>query len=175
MEEIIKLLELISAGRCRPGFAYISPSDFILKNGTPFLNGFSDRKVPSGRPRMCFDNAFKLAKRFKLTYVEGYAMNIIPVHHAWCVDAEGKIIDNTWDGTRTAKDIPAAWTKSRNSHAYHRAMKPARGVAYFGVPIGIELVAQVRKESRTFSAIDDPNREWPLLKTPWVSTMLVAS
>ena len=50
--------------------------------------------MPTGA---CFRNAFMLAVRHNLTYVEGFATHLIPVHHAWAVDTLGTVIDPTWD------------------------------------------------------------------------------
>jgi hypothetical protein len=32
----------------------------------------------------------------KLRYVEGFALSVIPVHHAWCADEDGNAIECTW-------------------------------------------------------------------------------
>jgi hypothetical protein len=39
-----------------------------------------------------------------LTYVEGVAVGIIPVDHAWCVKADGTVVDPTWAGGRQKCD-----------------------------------------------------------------------
>lgn len=54
--------------------------------------------------RECFQNAGELALRFpdSLTYVEGLAHRMIPVPHAWCVTAEGQVVDPTWDNPEEA-------------------------------------------------------------------------
>lgn len=77
----------------------------ILKHpgGIPYLYGKSayGLKRPKGirkqRDKQCFENAFRLARqRRDLTYVEGYAQSLIACEHAWCVDADGHVIDPTW-------------------------------------------------------------------------------
>jgi hypothetical protein len=37
------------------------------------------------------------AKADRVTYVEGYAQAILPVHHAWNVDAQGRVMEVTWE------------------------------------------------------------------------------
>jgi hypothetical protein len=70
---------------------------FLLQNGRSWAVGpctFKGRPSLSGR---CFKNAFRLAmQRPEFTYVEGYAMSVVPMHHAWCVDRTGRVVDPTW-------------------------------------------------------------------------------
>jgi hypothetical protein len=60
---------------------------------------FGPARVARARalPQQCFRNALmrSLADR-TLTYCEGYALHLIPTHHAWCVDAAGHVIETTW-------------------------------------------------------------------------------
>lgn len=47
----------------------------------------------------CYKNAGNLAlEDDTLVYCEGWAYKpgIIPLHHAWCVDPNGEVIDPTW-------------------------------------------------------------------------------
>lgn len=47
----------------------------------------------------CYHNAWDLAQRDGMIYVEGYACKgdiPLPMHHAWCVDASGRVHDATW-------------------------------------------------------------------------------
>ncbi|KVP65607.1 hypothetical protein [Burkholderia ubonensis] len=74
------------------------PSVVILKLGRDWQAQALPSGVPLGPKRRCYENAGTLAlERPELTYVEGYACppGLIPVHHAWCVDAQGRVIDNT--------------------------------------------------------------------------------
>lgn len=68
--------------------------------------------------KQCFRNALLLMLNSgnEYTYVEGYAANIVPVYHAWCVDAQGHVIDPTWND---------------------------RGKAYFGVPFNNRYVVRL--------------------------------
>jgi hypothetical protein len=57
--------------------------------------------VPQGVAKQCYKNAGVLALESAgaaYTYCEGYALRkgLIPVHHAWCLDAQGHVVDPTW-------------------------------------------------------------------------------
>ena len=70
----------------------------LLKEGTWSNPQKKPRKYPFGEIKQCYRNAFWLARdNADLTYCEGIAfMGIIPVAHAWCVDADNNVVDNTW-------------------------------------------------------------------------------
>lgn len=91
------------AGACRQFLESMAqlnhvPSIFLLKLGRDWVAQPLPDDVPPGPIRQCYENAGALAlERPELTYVEGYAYppGLIPVHHAWCVDRQGRVIDNT--------------------------------------------------------------------------------
>jgi hypothetical protein len=96
---------LATAEGCRQylaGMAHLGhvPSVFMMKLGRAWAPQALPVSVPRGPQRRCYENAGTLAiERPELTYVEGYAAapgSIIPVNHAWCVDAEGRVVDNTF-------------------------------------------------------------------------------
>ena len=65
-----------------------------------FACAWTNRRRPNGiqrrRNKHCFCNALTLTLQCPdLTYVEGFA-GIIPIRHAWTVDAFGNVIDPTW-------------------------------------------------------------------------------
>lgn len=109
---------------------------FILRHGRDFQ--ITKKSFPKlGKMKQCFMNAYKLADRdHTLTYVEGFANGIIPVHHAWCVDRHDNVVDPTW---RDGQD-------------------------YFGVPFQLRAVVEgiLRREAYG-SLIDDWEAGWPLL------------
>src|SRR4051812_17605590 len=49
----------------------------------------------------CFANAQLLMKqRESLLYCEGYALSVatgVTMHHGWCLDADGRVLDPTWE------------------------------------------------------------------------------
>lgn len=58
----------------------------------------STARYKRGLPKKCYQNAFELATNNPdLTYCEGRAVGaMFPVEHAWCIDAQGRVVDNTW-------------------------------------------------------------------------------
>jgi hypothetical protein len=107
---------------------YCSPMDVVLQHGRHW-EAFSATQWSRGEPQQCFANAQRLALLHpQLTYVEGYAMSVIPLHHGWCVDAEGRVVDPTWS------DEPRE---------------------YFGVPILTRYVRKLALASGHWSALFD--------------------
>jgi hypothetical protein len=74
-------------------------TDFVLANGRDYAIGPNTFDGPRGTPKECFANAAHLALRDRsLTYVEGkITCHGIPIDHAWCVDANGIVVDPTID------------------------------------------------------------------------------
>jgi predicted ABC-type ATPase len=88
------------------------------------------KKYKLGKPKLCYMNAYYLASAHdELQYVEGLAIPDfadIPIEHAWCVDKNGNVVDNTW--------------------------KPA-GNVYYGVPFEDEFISSVLVETGMFGVI----------------------
>ena len=76
----------------------INSATLLLKHGVFFSPTTKPKHVRWGERGLCFMNAATLALADRtLTYVEGYAhCGLLPVEHAWVVDDEGNLIDNTW-------------------------------------------------------------------------------
>lgn len=72
---------------------------FVLRNGTEFEGRDLPKGFRRGKAKACFENSINLVVRKRdLRYVEGYVMhNVIPIpiHHAWAVDADNRVIDVT--------------------------------------------------------------------------------
>lgn len=84
------------------GWTYKGPYDLLAKHGE-FFDGsliLPDEwsGVITATPQYCYDNAYWLATRSKgeLRYVEGLATRYITTDHAWCVTANGTVVDPTW-------------------------------------------------------------------------------
>jgi hypothetical protein len=84
----------------------------------------------------------------KYSYVEGYAMGVIPVHHAWCVDKDGNVIDTTWSATER---VPGT-------------MRAKVGTWYFGVEFDLGYVCSCRYRSKHDCVIDNWKLGFELLK-----------
>lgn len=126
------------------GFKYSSIYEFIGKNG----QAFKPRKLPTGvergMPKECYKNALLLAvaRSSELIYVEGLALGLIPVQHAWCVDYDGFVVDPTWCGGKN----------------------PKLGTEYFGVKINTQYAQDAVIKNRMFGVIEDWRGGFPLLK-----------
>lgn len=108
--------------------AYAGPTDVVLQHGRAW-EPFSALQFERGERQQCFANAQRLALLHSdLTYVEGYAMSVIPLHHGWCVDRDGRVVDTTWDA------LPRE---------------------YFGVPILTRYVRKLALASGCWSALFD--------------------
>lgn len=96
---------------------------------------YTPQKLPSkykmAQAKKCFQNAFELANSNpELTYVEGFAVPDfvpIPIHHAWTVDKQGKVVDNTWK---------------------------TPGAEYMGVPFELPFIYKVQTETEQYGVMD---------------------
>lgn len=104
-----------------------SPAQYLLRRGQQF-----SERIPSrwtGLPMDCYRNAFKMASRSrgKLRYVEGEATSFFPTEHAWCIDADNRVIDPTWEDHAT--------------------------VDYFGIVMTLDQVREARRIRRHYSSV----------------------
>jgi hypothetical protein len=134
-------------GQARPaGWHYDSEEDFVLQHGQESLWAPLPAGVRYGRTKECFKNAMRLAdRRPDLMYVEGWASRPalgIPMHHGWCVDAQGQVVDPTWR-VETPDEPP---------------------IEYLGVAFTMDQVhaAQVRSGVYGILYMDFDHLTWPL-------------
>ncbi len=120
------------------GGKYLGADDFVLQHGREFPQRPLPEGVVRGPMKDCFRNAAHLLYEHpEYTYVEGYAAGMIPMLHAWCVDDEGFVVDNTWP-----EEI---------------------GNCYFGVPFNTRFVMRTLCERGYYGIIDNMEQGWPLL------------
>ncbi len=128
---------------------------FVLEHGREWTASSLQEKSPikRGAPRQCFANSQAILAKLltkgleeDYTYVEGYASSgdlnfILPVHHAWLVDREGRVIDVTWNTPEAS--------------------------VYFGVPFrSCYVFEMIEKTSGYHSLIDHFPSKWELLQHP---------
>lgn len=124
------------------GLAYGSLEEFVLREGTTYAPPKVARPkgLRKGTNKMCFRNALYVAEDRGWTYVEGFAAGLIPVHHAWCLDKDGTVVETTW-------------------------AEP--GHSYMGVPIDVDTAWLAVALSGTFSVLSDWEHNYPILQKPY--------
>jgi hypothetical protein len=163
------------------GYIYQGGCDYVLKHGE-FRMG---RPLPEEYEQLrdlantCFLNAMLAAQQDPtLRYCEGYATigKMATLAHAWCIDAENKVVELTWP-TRGA-----AWSEHLTPNL--PSLPPDRW-AYYGVILHPELIEwawETLEEVCLLGRTGAENGEWrrrgmdaeqylgtplPLLKVPY--------
>jgi hypothetical protein len=126
---------------------YAGMQDFVLKHGREFTPGTICWALGK---QNCFQHAAEAASLCRdFTYCEGYAAGIIPVLHAWIVDAkDGTVIETTW---------------------------PEMGTHYYGIPFRTDYVRNQIKLTKHYSMIDQWENDWPTIRAPkeqWLRKLL---
>ena len=107
------------------------------------------------RPRKCFYNSQMLAMHDhtgEIKYVEGYAMNVIPVLHGWC-EINGKVVDFTW--------------RDENKDNFIGTFPDE--LAYAGVVIPNDTIMKAQlKTGHASTVLDDYENGWPMFSREFV-------
>lgn len=144
LEHLRQIVRVVGTNKARSNWKHSCCEDFILKHGT----SHTPRKLPAdvkpGKNKQCFMNCLDLAQsRPDLIYVEGYAMGVVPVMHAWCVTKDGFVVDPTWNGGVDRAPL---------------------GDFYFGVRLKLRYVMEVAIKSGVSGVIDNYQSGYELLK-----------
>lgn len=127
----------------RKDFDFFGQEDFVIQKGKDFKSQKYPEKYKGhrGKAKLCFTNAFNLSQRFpELIYVEGYGMSPkipLAIHHAFCVDKEGGVVDPTWDSQEE--------------------------IAYFGVEFKQEYVVETILRTEHYGILENWTEGFPLL------------
>jgi hypothetical protein len=145
LEAELQLLRQHRAGMARQFNGWHTTGEFVLKNGREWqsIPARLPDGVKCGRMKDCFRNAALLAlgwHRNTYIYCEGYAVSVIPVPHAWCVDLKGNVIDVTWNNGS------------------------AIGSEYYGIAIKSLYLQEFLMKTKRYGLIDAWDARWPMLK-----------
>lgn len=134
----VKLMRKVRQRRLNGWF---STGHFVLTHGREWTTKTDVPKEARDRKLgQCFRNAANLALgwyRNELIYCEGYAISVIPMMHAWCIDLQGRIIDPTGN----------QWTD------------------YFGLAFKSMYLQEALQSQGHYGLIDAWKSDWPLLRT----------
>lgn len=81
--------------------------EFILRHGQPFVSQPLPKRFKMRQIKACYWNAYKVMRNNpRLRYAEGYMY--VPgcpllFHHAWCVDAQNRVVDPTLQELNSSK------------------------------------------------------------------------
>jgi hypothetical protein len=115
----------------------ILQADLLLADAEDFHGRHKPAEYAWDEIKMCFQNAAQLAIADpSLTYYEGYAVGrtALPIHHAWCIDEDGEVVDTTW---REEGEDPGEWS-------------------YLGVGFQTPFLCRVIHEKETWGVLDSP-------------------
>ena len=138
MQQMIMLLRQMNKQNS-PQWTYLGKEDFLLREGCWYKPQPLPAAYKLGIIQRCFNNSLELALREnELRYVEGIAHAIIPIHHGWCTDGNGNVIEVT-------------------------LREPA--TAYIGFEVPIDPIAKALAKGTTL--LDDWKCGWPIFRKPF--------
>lgn len=127
----------------RFGLVYRGPADFVLQEGRWWKPEPTPAGMRRGIPKACYGTSIAGALLYGLRYVQGYAVSPVTagfvVPHAWNADANGNVVDLTWNPV---------------------------GAAYLGVEFSVERADDATWNGDA-EVINDYQRRWPLLRERW--------
>lgn len=90
----------------------------MLEFGREFKYAPKPKHIQWGEPGYCYHNAYRLMLRLGLTYCEGLAVegpistDSYTRKHAWVVDPNGNVIDNTWQNVGVVSYFGIPFTRT---------------------------------------------------------------
>jgi hypothetical protein len=130
------------------GWPFDSTHDFLIRTASAFPHRDLPKGVKWGKQRGCYENAARLVIQHpdRFLYVEGLARGVlIHVAHAWVVDREGYVVDNTW-------------RDEEGDEFVHERL-------YFGVPFQAEYLKRQLAVTKEYGGLIDVwygAERWPL-------------
>lgn len=103
-EQYVRMLDDLYRKFKRPN--KYAPWHWLASFGMRFEGAKRPKGMRKAPDHTCFESAAKLAMdNPNYIYVEGYASNVIPVHHAWCVhkDNPSVVVDPVWRNPQTCR------------------------------------------------------------------------
>ena len=142
LKSYVDMLQDMQPRKLGKGYVYNGPDDALARHGRmwPVAADQSPGEAVLSVAKECFDNAYRLARRSKLRYVEGYALGVIPLKHAWVLNDQDEVIDPTW----------------------HK-LQLGLGTAYYGAVIPLNLMAKARRGGSA-TGLFDWMGHFPLLR-----------
>lgn len=137
------ILRLFQGREPHPDLVYRGIDDMVAQIGQVFTptpwKSHRGHGYRLGQVKECFRNAFALSTRHKeLTYAEGLAYSgYFPVHHAWCVTQDGRVVDPTWSEDRFEKAENEVWE-------------------YAGIPFTEEFLFKTAGRRKIYGILDEP-------------------
>lgn len=101
----------------------------VANYGKTFIPEIRPEWLDLQEPKQCFKNSLNLSLITGLTYCEGFIYRVMPIHHAWCIDDEGKVYDPT--------------------------IKDQHNIPYFGIPFEQDFAFRVAQESGMYGILDN--------------------
>lgn len=115
--------------------------DFLIQHGR-FYNPKNHIVEPPGIPKECYRNAFLyMLDNPGMFYVEGFAMSIIPIEHAWCCDENGMVYDPTLANGKISEYLGVAYSKPFISRVVNDSK-------IYGFQMGMRTLYKVKENKR---------------------------
>lgn len=136
-DDIIKFLKMTFTYFTKNDDIKFCGKDHLILHYGKFFTEYANCKTQQGIKKQCFKNATDLCLQHNLIYCEGYATckNIpFPIEHAWCIDINKKVIDNTWENEV--------------------------GNIYLGIPFSTTFLTKIILKNGVYGIFDSPVRNW---------------